>query len=393
MSDEPTGDSKRPENNHRPPNNRTTPAPNCSSEPEIIPPSLSAKFRVVRGLKNDHSALDGEKDGISSPASPNFCSEDPHSSGGGRLKFFKDGKFILELSHRKDGEKTCWIPVPKKTFWPVIGSPKQESSASLSVSDDNSSIQSSPWQRDHCWKQATPRSNISKQKEFFFVSHKRTNGTSLRSKCLRRKPFVSTISKETANEKALPKARRLPLGRILQSLWERVMTTAVKPDFGIVSPRKRILRELERFTLEEATKRQRARAPLRSSHSISSILAKEGESVLRTLLRSPSPEGARPPLVVTTSSSTSSTSTYHPPTSHNVSTTNAFLGNSSSYYSPVTAAYPPHLWPVHDPFSSPPIPLPLYYIPSYTQSWPQVHRSVPSESSSDVPLNLSKNPG
>lgn len=45
---------------------------------------------------------------------------------------FIDGKFILELSHRKEGERTCWIPVPKKTFWPAVGTPKQECSTSLS---------------------------------------------------------------------------------------------------------------------------------------------------------------------------------------------------------------------------------------------------------------------
>jgi len=53
---------------------------------------------------------------------------------GGRLKFFKDGKFILELSHRRDGEKTTWFPVPKKTFWPPTSTipNRQESSTSLS---------------------------------------------------------------------------------------------------------------------------------------------------------------------------------------------------------------------------------------------------------------------
>lgn len=35
-------------------------------------------------------------------------------------------------------------------------------------SDDNSSIQSSPWQRDHCWKQSRPRHNISKEMAFFY---------------------------------------------------------------------------------------------------------------------------------------------------------------------------------------------------------------------------------
>lgn len=57
-----------------------------------------------------------------------------------------DGKLIFELSHRKEGERTSWVPVPKKTFWPppggaggalvpavaIAGSSRQESSTSLS---------------------------------------------------------------------------------------------------------------------------------------------------------------------------------------------------------------------------------------------------------------------
>ncbi len=38
--------------------------------------------------------------------------------------------------------------------------------ANFLVSDDNSSIQSSPWQRDHCWKQSIPRKNINRELEF-----------------------------------------------------------------------------------------------------------------------------------------------------------------------------------------------------------------------------------
>ena len=41
-------------------------------------------------------------------------------------------------------------------------------SSLLLDSDDNSSIQSSPWQRDHCWKQTQPRHNISKEMVLFF---------------------------------------------------------------------------------------------------------------------------------------------------------------------------------------------------------------------------------
>jgi hypothetical protein len=59
--------------------------------------------------------------------------------------YFADGKLIFELSHRKEGERTAWIPVPKKTFWPpsggggasvpamaIAGTSRQEGSTSLS---------------------------------------------------------------------------------------------------------------------------------------------------------------------------------------------------------------------------------------------------------------------
>lgn len=36
-------------------------------------------------------------------------------------------------------------------------------------SDDNSSVQSSPWQRDHCWKQTTPRKHISAEMTLYFL--------------------------------------------------------------------------------------------------------------------------------------------------------------------------------------------------------------------------------
>ncbi|KAJ6639824.1 Protein hairless [Pseudolycoriella hygida] len=97
------------------------------------------------------------------------------SSLGGRLQFFKDGKFILELARsRREGDRSGWVAVPRKTYWPPSAPPpatnipqnKHESSASLS--DDNSSIQSSPWQRDHCWKQTTPRRNISCEMSMYF---------------------------------------------------------------------------------------------------------------------------------------------------------------------------------------------------------------------------------
>lgn len=86
--------------------------------------------------------------------------------------------------------------------------------------------------------------------------------------------------------------------QVIQNLWDRV----VRADPGIVSPRKRILRELEKVSLEDQnSKRQRARPspeqpkPV-SSHSITSILAREDEpSFLRNLLRSSPPADTLPP--------------------------------------------------------------------------------------------------
>uniref|UniRef100_A0A182YJP1 Uncharacterized protein n=1 Tax=Anopheles stephensi TaxID=30069 RepID=A0A182YJP1_ANOST len=53
-------------------------------------------------------------------------------------RFISDGKFILELARAREGEKTNWISVPRKTYWPPTVSStsasfhKHESSTSLS---------------------------------------------------------------------------------------------------------------------------------------------------------------------------------------------------------------------------------------------------------------------
>lgn len=69
---------------------------------------------------------------------------------GARLKFFKDGKFILELKKTFEGKRIIWISVHRKTYWspqdpiPEVSSNPQQISTLLS--EDNSSWQSS---RDH----------------------------------------------------------------------------------------------------------------------------------------------------------------------------------------------------------------------------------------------------
>lgn len=108
----------------------------CSRDPPTLLSSTLAKANGTKGTTNNqqqaasatvathhhHNAVESQQsNGL--PGTP-----------GGRLKFFKDGKFILELSHRRDGERTTWFPVPKKTFWPPASTTpnRQESSASLS---------------------------------------------------------------------------------------------------------------------------------------------------------------------------------------------------------------------------------------------------------------------
>ncbi|XP_053679713.1 protein hairless-like [Anopheles nili] len=128
---------------------------------------------------------------------------------GGRWQFFKDGKCILVLARAREGEKTSWISVPRKTtFWPPTVSStsanfhKHESSTSLSFSDDNSSIQSSPWQRDHCWKQANPRPNISRELSLFYFRPANSRIRVTREICTwlrrkRRRPYEPSLPPDT----------------------------------------------------------------------------------------------------------------------------------------------------------------------------------------------------
>lgn len=81
---------------------------------------------------------------------------------------------------------------------------------SHTVSDDNSSIQSSPWQRDHSWKQARPRRNISKEMCIYYyrpLSVTLSPKTSLLAKRKRRRPYdtkldVDVKKNETTNQKS-----------------------------------------------------------------------------------------------------------------------------------------------------------------------------------------------
>lgn len=60
----------------------------------------------------------------------------------------------------------------------------------IAVSDDSSSVQSSPWQRDHCWKQPHPKSNLSRELEFYYLYRGNRQFSSIISRVRGRKPFV-----------------------------------------------------------------------------------------------------------------------------------------------------------------------------------------------------------
>lgn len=274
---------------------------------------------------------------------------------GGRLKFFKDGKFILELVRgcAREGDRPGWVSVPRKTFWPPAAAPATPPagppppSASLSVSDDNSSVQSSPWQRDHCWKQTAPRKNVSKELAMYYcrpstltiaaieaasrskrrrpydgshldgqvngvvvkrtqtglpngVYDKKKNGdvSSPESAASRSEDVVDGVSKSKLNaddtwadydrekyyhmklkkpyqyrklrvyKKTKSALRRKELTRIVNKLHERLPTLPTpinaklancRQEHMMVSPRKRILRELERVSLEDQSMKRRAK--------------------------------------------------------------------------------------------------------------------------------------
>ncbi|KAL1460677.1 hypothetical protein WDU94_012636 [Cyamophila willieti] len=351
------------------------------------------------------------------------------SPGGGRLKFFKDGKFILELSHRKEGEKTCWIPVPKKTYWPAVGTPRQETSTSLSVSDDNSSVQSSPWQRDHCWKQSSPRKNICTELEFYLHCPHKSRHYAFCSKSVRRKrrrpvdptpvTLAPRVSHPVQNKSHKTEPSRPTLAQVTHTLWERVLKqhneSPTRPAHEMVTLRKRILKELERVNLGDSESKRRAKTshvtPSPNKHSITAILGhrdnktddspapcerENSPSFLRTLLRSPHSDSASDSRPSSSSSRPPSAPHPHPPPPLLYHPTPTPVPVPSPYYPPWSVQYLPRT------------PVPLYpsasWMPlaSHGTPWiagppplahPPLHAYIKQEDSGDVPLNLSKNGG
>ncbi|XP_045502329.1 protein hairless [Colias croceus] len=302
--------------------------------------------------------------GVNGNSSSKGVNDDPPvqnsapAASGGRLKFFKDGKFILELV--RGSERAGWVSVPRKTFWPPAAAPPTPPHApapcaSLSLSDDNSSLHSSPCtsHRDHCWKQPSPRRNLSKELAMYYCRPSTLHSAQIRavSRVKRRRPTDAshldavpngTVRKPLANglcdakrngdvaspddkscrgedvvdgpidtktkpdndrwtdsdrekyyhmklkkpyqyhklrvyKKTKPTTKRKELTRIIDKLREKMASLPVlvnaklancRQEHMMVSPRKRILREMERVSLEDqATKRRAKTVPTLSTAS------------------------------------------------------------------------------------------------------------------------------
>lgn len=216
------------------------------SDPQPPPNNILTKCAKMTEENHRRHGMNGNVDKNSKE-----CHKSNYGQGG-RLKFFKDGKFILELERAREGERVSWVSVPRKTFWPPPGTAtctpayRQESSASLSVSDDNSSVQSSPWQRDHSWKQNSPKKNISQEMALFYWRSKRKR-RSCRGRGVKRRRPLSTADVEETEVVYKEKRKRCSLLAVIQRLIDRSLRTSTPPrPETVVSPRKRFLREMER---------------------------------------------------------------------------------------------------------------------------------------------------
>jgi len=148
----------------------------------------------------------------------------------------------------------------------------------FAVSDDNSSVQSSPWQRDHCWKQVHPRKDAGRYLTFFMRPDARLKSIRRKNMCVlkvkRRRPLDASEIKEdseappsSGENKKLVGVERRKLTAVVEMLASRAVELkkpastpgSSKADHSVVSPRKRILREFERVSLEDQNNKRHKR--------------------------------------------------------------------------------------------------------------------------------------
>lgn len=178
---------------------------------------------------------------------------------------------VLELSDKRENGKTCWVPVVQKTYWPspatscstLASTFHQGSSTSHSISDE-SSIQSSPCLRETRWKNPHPTKVLS-QKDLESFSFR----TGHREQCRyqwsqRRRPFrwleqchlkpVAECSecKHRWTKKGLARKSVVSVAaRLLERALKKKLVVNSSVMDSIVSPRKRLLREMEKVRLHD----------------------------------------------------------------------------------------------------------------------------------------------
>merc|ERR1719509_112434 len=77
-------------------------------EKDVIKQETTDSFlKVKKEIKGE--SLGQENNAVTHQAKP---------TTGGRLKFFKEGRVLLELTHRLEGDKVHWVPTTNKVYWP-----------------------------------------------------------------------------------------------------------------------------------------------------------------------------------------------------------------------------------------------------------------------------------
>lgn len=310
------------------------------------------EHRIIHGMNGVTDSGSNQEDGLQASAIPD-TSPTTYNNLGGRLKFFKNGRFILELARAREGEKVAWVPVPKKTFWPPQGSAsslstyRQESSASLSVSDDNSSVQSSPWQRDHTWKQTSPQRNKSVQCNFYFLNVNRRHAPKpqrntcwlnrltrspylpitdqIRTKCMPRKNKCN--NPKCVNSAIIPSSKNslappVTLMYIVDQLWNKSPQSVN----NITSPRKRILRDLERVTIDDLSiYNKRCRGKVNHPNKQSTVTISVPQQITTVVCSTSTPLA-----VSSITTSTSSSANIHINNNNISNNNNNFSGSNNS---------------------------------------------------------------
>lgn len=120
---------------------------NLTLENEEIKPQIKVKTECDLKIKSEFKSELREN-----------CQSSSLKSGGGRLKFFKEGRVLLELTHRVDGDKVHWVPTTNKVYWPPPASHTSRldsnasthtgtgSDGSLETASVHSHPSLSPWQ-------------------------------------------------------------------------------------------------------------------------------------------------------------------------------------------------------------------------------------------------------